>query len=182
MPPYFLWKRNWWWECHKRQGWKLWTHHTPYEPGGFNVCGDGALHVPIWITQHAVWGCLWVSTTSRSLPDSMVICGFVTGGGPGLVATHPTKDTLGSGIRANGFTHIGPCTNCLLDPYRIATTYTSICHNEAAARGECDGGKDCRHHACCFNPTIWYPSNVKAISTTVPSPNRFKKITELDSL
>lgn len=26
-----------------------------------------------------------------------------------------------------------------------------VCHNEAALRGECDGGDDCPHHACC-NP------------------------------
>ena len=39
MRPYLLWKHNWWWECHMRQGWKLWKHHHPYPPAGFGICG-----------------------------------------------------------------------------------------------------------------------------------------------
>ena len=39
MRPYFLWLPNWWWTCHKRQGWKLWKHHSPYPSVAFGICG-----------------------------------------------------------------------------------------------------------------------------------------------
>jgi hypothetical protein len=37
--PYILWLPGWWWDCHKRQGWKLWTHHRPYPPAALGICG-----------------------------------------------------------------------------------------------------------------------------------------------
>ena len=39
MRPYFLRLPNWWWQCHRRQGWRLWRHHRPYKPAAFGICG-----------------------------------------------------------------------------------------------------------------------------------------------
>lgn len=36
--PYFLGKPDWWWQCHKNQGWKLRGRHKPLRPWAFGVC------------------------------------------------------------------------------------------------------------------------------------------------
>lgn len=36
--PYVLWLPDWWWQCHWRQGWKLWRHHRPETPFTLGVC------------------------------------------------------------------------------------------------------------------------------------------------
>ncbi|HUD17321.1 MAG TPA: hypothetical protein VMQ59_08655 [Acidimicrobiales bacterium] len=38
MRPYFLWKPDWWWQCHKAQGWRLWRHHNPEHPFMLGLC------------------------------------------------------------------------------------------------------------------------------------------------
>ena len=36
--PYLLFKPDWWWQCHIRQGWQLRGRHTPEPPYAFGIC------------------------------------------------------------------------------------------------------------------------------------------------
>lgn len=38
MRPYFLFKRDWWWQCHLSQGFRLRGRHTPRAPWAFGIC------------------------------------------------------------------------------------------------------------------------------------------------
>lgn len=44
--PYVLWKPDWWWECHLRQGWRLRGRHRPLAPYAGHTGGVCAACLP----------------------------------------------------------------------------------------------------------------------------------------
>lgn len=38
MRPYLLFRQSWWWECHRRQGFRIRGRHQPEEPFALGIC------------------------------------------------------------------------------------------------------------------------------------------------